>query len=54
MVQEKLVDFLGTDAHRMDHRPPKIAYGMKDLMEIADPDYAIQIAYQNARDLLKM
>ena len=54
MVMEKLVDFLGTDAHRMDHRPPKVAYGMKALTKITDPEYAKQIAYQNAKDLLKI
>ena len=54
MVQEKLVDFLGTDAHRMPHRPPKVASGIKTLMEIADQEYVKQIAYQNAKDLLKM
>ena len=54
MVKEKLVDFLGTDSHRMSHRPPKIANGMKELMEIADPEYVKRIAYENARDLLGM
>lgn len=47
-----LVDFLGTDAHRLFHRPPKVAGGMKELMKIADLDYAKKIAFQNAQDLL--
>ena len=52
MVAEKLIDFLGTDAHRMNHRPPKIANGMKELMEIAEADYVKRIAYENARELM--
>ena len=54
MIREKLVDFLGSDTHRMNHRPPKIANGMKALMETDDQKYVRKIAYQNARDLLKM
>ena len=54
MLLEKLVDFTGTDTHRMNHRPPKIANGMRFLMETVDPEYARKIAYQNARDLLGM
>ena len=54
MVKEKLVDFIGTDGHRMSHRPPRIARGMRVLMEIADEEYARQIAYLNARDLLQL
>lgn len=52
MVKEKLVDFLGTDAHKMYHRPPKVANGIKALMEISDTEYATKIAYQNAENLL--
>ena len=54
MVQEKLADFLGTDAHRMFHRSPKVAGGMKELMKIADLDYVRRIAFQNAKELLKI
>ena len=28
--------------HRMNHRPPKVANGVKTLTKIADPEYAIQ------------
>ena len=37
MLREKLVDFIGTDTHRMDHRPPKIAKGMKAFRWIHHP-----------------
>ena len=52
MVEEKLVDFLGTDSHRMDYRPPRIANGMKALLQMTDRDYAEKIAYRNAEELL--
>ena len=54
MVQEKLADFLGTDAHRMFHRPPKVAGRIKELMKIADIEYVRRIAFQNAKELLKI
>ena len=54
MIKERMVDFLGTDAHRMSHRPPRIASGMKVLNEIADPEYVREISYQNAERFLKM
>ena len=30
---ERLVDFLGSDAHRLDHRPPAVADGIAALIE---------------------
>ena len=54
MIEDKLVDFLGSDAHRMDHRPPKIANGMKALAGMADPEYVRRIAYKNAGNLLEI
>ena len=54
MLREKLVDFIGTDTHRMDHRPPKIAKGMKALLKTVDTEYAMDIACRNAENLLGM
>ena len=48
MLSEKLVDFLGTDAHRMDHRPPKVYKGIQELIRMAGVEYAKQIAFENA------
>ncbi len=54
MVREKLSDFVGTDAHRLTHRPAKAAGGMKVLTKIADPAYAQKVAFANAAQLLCM
>ena len=40
--------------HRMDHRPPKIAKGMKALLKTVDPEYAMDIACLNTENLLGM
>jgi len=52
LVQEKKVDFLGTDAHRSYHRPPSAEHGLKWLYENVEPKYADAIAWGNAQQLL--
>ena len=48
LVQERKVDFLGTDAHRTYHRPPSAEMGLNWLYENVERDYADAIAWQNA------
>lgn len=48
LVQERKVDFLGTDAHRTYHRPPSAERGLNWLYENVERDYADAIAWQNA------
>ena len=52
LVQERKVDFLGTDAHRTYHRPPSAQMGLNWLYENVDQAYADAIAWENARKLL--
>lgn len=52
MVQERKVDFLGTDAHRTYHRPPSAEMGLNWLYEHVDQEYADAIAWSNAQRLL--
>lgn len=52
LVQERKVDFLGTDAHRTYHRPPSAEYGLNWLYENAEWEYADAIAWKNAGRLL--
>lgn len=54
LVQREQVDFLGTDAHRMNYRPPSAAAGLHVLYSMADQEYADRIAFRNARELLGM
>lgn len=43
----KLVDFIGSDAHRLDHRPPMIQDGVAALMQRYTADYAKQVTMMN-------
>ena len=52
LVTEQKVTFLGTDAHRTDHRPPNAASGLKWLYAHCDEKYADDIAWKNAKLLL--
>lgn len=52
IVLEEKADFLGTDAHRTDHRPPCAAQGLKWLYENCPEGYADALARGNAQDLL--
>jgi len=47
LLRNKYVHFIGSDAHRMDHRPPNIASGIKYITENADSEYASQILSTN-------
>lgn len=52
LLEQKQVDFLGTDAHRTYHRPPKAKTGLRWLYENCERDYADAVAYGNAQRLL--
>ena len=54
LVQERKVDFLGTDAHRTYHRPPSAEMGLNWLYENVDRDYADAIAWGNAVEVLML
>ena len=47
-----LADFIGTDAHRMDHRPPAAAEGIAALRRLYGEDYARQLCEENPQKLL--
>ena len=52
LVQEKKVDFLGTDAHRTYHRPVSAEHGLNWLYENVEQEYADAISRKNAQELL--
>lgn len=52
LVQERKVDFLGTDAHRTYHRPPSAEWGLGWLYENVARDYVDAIAWGNAQNTL--
>lgn len=52
LVTNQLAHFVGSDAHRSTHRPPKYDGGVRFLYDNCDQDYADAICYKNASDLL--
>ena len=52
LLEQRQVDFLGTDAHRTGHRPPNAKTGLRWLYENCERDYADAVAYGNAERLL--
>lgn len=52
LVQERKMDFLGTDAHRTYHRPPSAEHGLRWLYENVEAKYADAICWRNAELLL--
>lgn len=52
LLSEKLVDFIGSDAHRIDHRPPELTSGVEYIYENCDKDYADAVCFKNADRLI--
>ena len=52
LLQNRHVHFIGSDAHRIDHRPPIIESGVEYIINNASPEYAEQILCGNAKCLL--
>ena len=52
-LSERIVDFIGSDAHRLDHRPPLIKDGIDALIRRYTEEYAEQVAVINPKLLLK-
>jgi protein-tyrosine phosphatase len=52
LLTEKLVDFIGSDAHRLDHRPPVICNGIEALEERYSKEYARKVAVENPLNIL--
>ena len=54
LLKEKYVTFLGSDAHRTNHRPYMIKNGIEYIYTICDKEYADDICYNNAENLLNI
>ena len=52
LLEERLVDFVGTDAHRLSHRPPILEEGIKAIADHYTLDYAKKIMIRNPEELL--
>ncbi|MBR5519346.1 MAG: ADP-ribosylglycohydrolase family protein, partial [Clostridia bacterium] len=53
LLRNKYVHFIGSDAHRIDYRPPKMDAGVRYILENADEEYASQILSANLSLLLE-
>ena len=51
LLNSKLVDFLGTDAHDCGARPPRIEIGLAHLYKYYEDEYVTRIAYKNAEQV---
>ena len=52
LLAEKLVDFIGSDAHRVNHRPPELTSGVEYIYETCEKDYADAVCFKNAERLI--
>ncbi len=43
LVKLGLIDYMGSDAHRLDHRPPAVEDGIKKIIDLASQEYAEEI-----------
>ena len=53
LLRNKYVHFIGSDAHRIDYRPPKIEAGVRYILENVDDEYASQILSSNLSLLIE-
>ena len=54
LLKEKCVTFIGSDAHRTDHRAYMIKHGIDYIYNNCDVAYANDICYKNAERVLNM
>lgn len=53
LLRNQYIHFIGSDAHRMDYRPPRIGAGVQYIFENSDVEYATQIINGNLSLLLE-
>ena len=52
LLAARLVDFLGSDAHQLDHRPPAIRQGAEYVRKTCEAEYAEKVLRGNAKQKL--
>lgn len=52
LLRNRYIHFIGSDAHRIDYRSPKVDAGVKYILEHTDKKYALEILYGNAKRYL--
>lgn len=51
LLENKYIHFIGSDAHRIDHRPPDMISGINYVLEHSNYEYAKEILHGNFEDL---
>lgn len=54
LLKEQRVAFIGSDAHRTNHRPYMIKNGINYMNEHYDAEYVKNICYRNAKNILNI
>lgn len=54
LLQEKMISFIGSDTHGTDYRPHMVINGINYIYENCDEEYAKDICYRNAQNMLNM
>jgi tyrosine-protein phosphatase YwqE/ADP-ribosylglycohydrolase len=52
LLDAGIVDFIGSDAHQICHRPPNISRGIRMLYENYDKDYVDRMVYRNVEEMI--
>lgn len=52
LLRNRYVHFVGSDSHRIDHRPPTVAQGVQYILDNTDEEYSNAILFGNAGELL--
>lgn len=52
LLENRLVDFVGTDAHGINRRPPEVAKGIEYLYEHFENEYIDDVLYNNAMNTI--
>lgn len=52
LLANNYIHFIGSDSHRIDHRPPNISSGANYILENAEVEYATNILNNNAFHLI--
>lgn len=52
LLKDKMVMFIGSDAHRTNHRPPNVKSGVDYIYENCDEEYADAVCFRNAEHYL--
>lgn len=54
LLRAELVDMMGSDAHRTNHRPPKLVWGARYIRKNCRTEYAEDILWRNVEKYLKV